>query len=139
MTYINKTIEKRSLPDYFMSAITGIIGGILSGFVIARILIRRQKPEIIYTRKLRTNRAMQLSSLSKGKIAYTFDMTRKLRTNRAMQLSSLSKGKLAYTFDMMKNVEPPEELRDRMMDVRRLQSQDSEAETATGDSGEDRR
>ena len=55
MTYINKTIQKRSLPDYFMSAITGIIGGIISGFVIATILIRRQKPEIIYTRKLRTN------------------------------------------------------------------------------------
>ena len=87
MTYINKTIEKKSLPDYFMSAIAGVIGGIISGFVIATILIRRQKPEIIY----------------------------------------------------MKNVEPPEELRDRMMDVRRLQSQDSEAETATGDSGEDRR
>jgi Na+/glutamate symporter len=87
MTYINKTIEKRSLPDYFMSAIAGVIGGIISGFVIATILIRRQKPEVIY----------------------------------------------------MKNVEPPEELRDRMMDVRRLQSQDSEAETATGDSGEDRR
>ncbi len=27
--------------------------------------------------------------------------TRKLRTNGVMQLSSLSKGKLAYTFDMM--------------------------------------
>ena len=84
MTYINKTIQKKSLPDYFMSAITGVIGGIISGFVIAMILIRRKKPEIVY----------------------------------------------------MKNVEPPEELRDKMMGVRRLQSQDSESEASAGDNGE---
>jgi len=39
----------------------------------------------------------------------------------------------------MNNIEPPEELRDRMMDVRRLQSQDSESEIAAGDGDEGKR
>ena len=76
VTYINKTIENPSKTDYLTSASGGIIGGIISGFVVATILIRRQKPEVIY----------------------------------------------------MKNVEPPEGLKDQMMGVRKLQSEESESE-----------
>jgi hypothetical protein len=81
VTYVNKTIEKTLPVDYLSSAIAGIIAGVLSGIIAAALLVRRQKPQIIY----------------------------------------------------MKNVEPPEELKEKMMNVRKLQSQDAESEVTAED------
>ena len=81
VTYINKTIENKPQPDYLTSVIVGIIGGIIGGFIMASVLIRRKKPEIVY----------------------------------------------------MQNVEPPESLREHMLNVRKLQSQESESEVSVED------
>jgi hypothetical protein len=78
VTYINKTIENQAKIDYLTSAIVGIIGGLISGGIIATVLVGRRKPEIIH----------------------------------------------------MRNVEPPEDLKEKMMNVRKLQSQDAEGEVS---------
>ena len=81
VSYVNKTIEKSQTNDYVVPILAGIISGIMSGLAAAVVLVRKQKPQIIY----------------------------------------------------MKNVEPPEELKDKMMNVRKLQSQDSESEVSAED------
>jgi K+/H+ antiporter YhaU regulatory subunit KhtT len=52
VTYLNKTITNKSETNPLIAIVAGMLGGIISGFVIATILIRRQKPEIIYMKNI---------------------------------------------------------------------------------------
>jgi hypothetical protein len=50
--YINKTVETNTPSAYIASTGLGVVGGIIGGFIIATILIRRKKPDIVNTKNV---------------------------------------------------------------------------------------